>query len=228
MAYAHVDFPASSPYALACGGTRLLSDSETVWNDQDGWATGGGISDVFPVPDYQKNISLPASVNSNKKKGRGMPDIAANADSATGYNVLVDGQWTVVGGTSAVAPLIAGLIALANQKLKRNVGFIHPKIYASNPAVFKDITVGNNITAKNGGYTAGPGLGCLHRSWCSTGEPLYVHFIELVKLPSMRIPEVAHGENKTQVHIIFPEQIVFSGSFNSVLQYHHERQRCAL
>jgi kumamolisin len=154
---AHVDFPASSPYALACGGTHLLANTETVWNDLDGWATGGGISDVFPVPDYQKNISLPASVNSGKKKGRGVPDIAANADSASGYNVLVDGQWTVVGGTSAVAPLIAGLIALANQKLKRKSGFIHPKIYDSKASVFKDITSGNNVTAKIGGYTAGPG-----------------------------------------------------------------------
>jgi kumamolisin len=107
---AHVDFPASSPFALACGGTRLLPGEETVWNDQDGWATGGGISDIFPVPDYQKGISLPPNVNANKKKGRGIPDIAANADSETGYNVLVDGQWTVVGGTSAVAPLIAALM----------------------------------------------------------------------------------------------------------------------
>ena len=154
---AHVDFPASSPFALACGGTRLLANSETVWNDMDGAATGGGVSDVFPIPDYQKKISLPISVNPNKRKGRGVPDIAANADSASGYNVLVDGQWIVVGGTSAVAPLVAGLIALANQKLKRNSGFIHPKIYAGTTSVFKDITVGNNITAKNGGYTAGPG-----------------------------------------------------------------------
>jgi len=154
---AHVDFPAGSPYTLACGGTRLLSNSETVWNDQDGWATGGGISDVFPVPDYQKPISLPVSVNANKKKGRGVPDIAANADSASGYNVLVDGQWTVVGGTSAVAPLIAALIALANQKLKRKAGFIHPKIYATSAPVFKDIVSGNNATANTGGYTAGPG-----------------------------------------------------------------------
>ncbi len=154
---AHVDFPASSPYALACGGTRLLPGSETVWNDLDGWATGGGISETFPVPDYQKKISLPASVNSNKIKGRGLPDIAANADSASGYKVLVDGQWTVVGGTSAVAPLIAELIALANQKLKRKSGFIHHKIYAARSPVFKDITVGNNITAKIGGYQAGAG-----------------------------------------------------------------------
>jgi kumamolisin len=154
---AHVDFPASSPYALACGGTRLLPGGETVWNDQDGWATGGGISDIFPIPDYQKKTSLPPSVNSKKIKGRGLPDIAANADSASGYNVLVDGQWTVVGGTSAVAPLIAGLIALANQKLKRKSGFIHPKIYAATGSVFRDITQGNNITAKNGGYSAGSG-----------------------------------------------------------------------
>ncbi|HZK65512.1 MAG TPA: S53 family peptidase [Puia sp.] len=154
---AHVDFPAGSPYALACGGTKLLTGSETVWNDQDGWATGGGISDVFPVPDYQKSISLPVSVNSKQRKGRGVPDIAANADSATGYNILVDGQWAVIGGTSAVAPLIAGLIALANEKLKRNVGYIHPKIYASQTTAFKDITQGNNITAKIGGYSATPG-----------------------------------------------------------------------
>jgi kumamolisin len=158
---AHVDFPASSPYALACGGTRLSPDSETVWNDLDGWATGGGISDVFPVPDYQKNISLPPSVNGTKKKGRGVPDVAANADSASGYNVLVDGQWTVVGGTSAVAPLIAGLIALINQKSKSKAGFVHPKIYAADSSLLKDITVGNNITAKTGGYTAGVGWdGC--------------------------------------------------------------------
>jgi kumamolisin len=155
---AHVDFPAGSPYVLACGGTRLLNNSETVWNDQDGWATGGGISDVFPVPDYQKKISLPASVNAKQHKGRGVPDVAANADSETGYNVLVDGQWAVIGGTSAVAPLIAGLLARVNQKLKRNAGFIHPKIYAAKSGTaFKDITQGNNITATVGGYTASPG-----------------------------------------------------------------------
>ncbi|MBS1600722.1 MAG: S8/S53 family peptidase [Bacteroidetes bacterium] len=154
---AHVDFPASSPYVLACGGTKLEKAKETVWNDGNGWATGGGISDIFAVPDYQKKISLPASVNSKQHKGRGMPDIAANADSATGYNVLVDAQWSVIGGTSAVAPLMAGLIALSNQKLKRPVGFINPKLYAAKSNVFKDITQGNNTTAKAGGYTAKKG-----------------------------------------------------------------------
>jgi kumamolisin len=154
---AHVDFPASSPYVLACGGTKLEKSRETVWNDGNGWATGGGISDIFPVPDYQKKISLPQSVNSPQNAGRGIPDIAANADSATGYNILVDGQWSVIGGTSAVAPLMAGLVALANQKLKRWVGFINPKLYLAKPDVFKDITEGNNTTAKAGGYSARKG-----------------------------------------------------------------------
>lgn len=154
---AHVDFPSSSPYVLACGGTRLQGNKETVWNDGDGWATGGGISDVFPVPDYQKKISLPVSVNSKKHKGRGLPDVAANADSQTGYNILVDGQWSVIGGTSAVAPLIAGLVALANQKLKKKVGFINPKLYAANGTSFKDITEGNNNTSQAGGYSAKKG-----------------------------------------------------------------------
>jgi len=154
---AHVDFPASSPYVLACGGTKLEKTKETVWNDGDGWATGGGISDIFAVPDYQKKISLPASVNSKQHKGRGMPDIAANADSATGYNILVDAQWSVIGGTSAVAPLMAGLVALSNQKLNRSVGFINPKLYVAKSNVFKDITQGNNTTAKAGGYSAKKG-----------------------------------------------------------------------
>ena len=143
MGNAHVDFPASSPYALACGGTRLLSNDETVWNDQDGWATGGGISDVFPVPDYQKNISLPPSVNSNKRKGRGVPDIAANADSATGYNVLVDGQWTVVGGTSAVAPLIAGLHCIGKSEIKKEF-----RIYSSQNICGQSISIQRHNSGK--------------------------------------------------------------------------------
>jgi kumamolisin len=154
---AHVDFPASSPYVLACGGTKLEKSRETVWNNGNGWATGGGISDIFPVPDYQKKTALPPSVNTAQQAGRGLPDIAANADSETGYNILVDGQWSIIGGTSAVAPLMAGLVALANQKLKRSVGFINPKLYIAKPDVFKDITEGNNTTATAGGYSAKKG-----------------------------------------------------------------------
>jgi len=154
---AHVDFPASSPYVLACGGTKLTNSDETVWNDGDGWATGGGISDFFLVPSYQQKVKLPTSVNPGHPKGRGLPDIAANADSETGYKVLVDGEWAVIGGTSAVAPLMAGLFALANQKKNKHVGFVNPKLYTAQPSAFKDITQGNNDTGSLGGYSAAKG-----------------------------------------------------------------------
>lgn len=173
---AHVDFPASSPYALACGGTKLTVSngkitSEVIWHESNDSATGGGISDVFPVPDYQANANVPVSVN-DKKAGRGLPDIAAVADPETGYNVLVDGQKFVIGGTSAVAPLMAGLIARINEKLGKNVGFIHPKLYAQ-PDVCRDITEGNNITVSgNKGYTAGPGWDACSGYGVPDGEAL--------------------------------------------------------
>jgi kumamolisin len=114
----HVDFPGSSPYVLCCGGTRLEGQgnnitNEVVWNNgRDGGATGGGVSDVFNLPDYQTNANVPASTNPDGRIGRGVPDVAGNADPATGYQILVDGKWCIIGGTSAVAPLWAGLIAL--------------------------------------------------------------------------------------------------------------------
>ena len=100
--------------------------------------------------------------NSNKNVGRGVPDVAADADPATGYAVRVDGEDTVIGGTSAVAPLWAGLVACLNQGLGKPVGFLNPTLYAltSQSGVFRDITSGNN-----GAYSAGPGLGRLHRAW---------------------------------------------------------------
>ena len=116
---------------LTCGGTRLNANdttifSEVVWNDPDGGATGGGISDEFPVPDYQEDAGIPPSANSSKNTGRGVPDVAANADPATGYPVRVDGEDVVAGGTSAVAPLWAGLVARLNQAIGKPVGFPQP------------------------------------------------------------------------------------------------------
>ncbi len=158
----HVDFPASSPYALACGGTKLLTDgtgkiiTETVWHASTDSATGGGVSEFFPLPDYQKNANVPASLNT-KFKGRGVPDVAGDADPSTGYKVLVDGQQFVIGGTSAVAPLMAGLLALINQQKGKPAGFINPILYA-NPNLCRDITTGDNKTTKtNTGYAAGKG-----------------------------------------------------------------------
>jgi kumamolisin len=159
--FAHVDFPSSSPYVLACGGTRLIVQgskiqSETVWNESASSATGGGVSEVFVLPTYQQDTPVPVSVNT-KKSGRGVPDLAAVADPSTGYNILVDGQAMVVGGTSAVAPLMAGLVARINERRKKNVGFIHTELYR-NLSSFRDVVQGDNITVPDSkGYKAGAG-----------------------------------------------------------------------
>ena len=164
---AHVDFPASAPHALACGGTRLELNngqisSETVWNDSPGSdAGGGGISGVFPVPDYQQNANIPPSVNPTHDVGRGVPDVCGDADPDTGYSVRVDGQSITVGGTSAVAPLWAGLIALLNQSLGQSVGFLQPFLYSpAGIAALHDITSGNNgAYSAQTGWDACTGLG---------------------------------------------------------------------
>jgi kumamolisin len=149
----HVDFPASSPFALACGGTRVTAtgsslSSEVVWNDgPTGGATGGGVSSVFAKPTWQA-AGVPAVPPPG---GRGVPDVAGDADPASGYDVRVDGSDTVIGGTSAVAPLWAGLVALLNQGKGSRVGYLNPKLYA-NAGALRDITEGNN-----NGFAAGPG-----------------------------------------------------------------------
>jgi kumamolisin len=147
----HVDFPASSPHVLACGGTNLIASgntiqSETVWNDgAQGGASGGGYSTQFPRPAWQSAVVT--------QTNRGVPDVSGDADPESGYNVRVDGQDMVVGGTSAVAPLWAGLIAVLNQKLGRRLGFVNPMFYAMNQSAgFHDITQGNN-----GAFAARPG-----------------------------------------------------------------------
>ncbi len=151
---AHVDFPASSPHALACGGTTLTTSgaairSETVWNDGSaGGATGGGISDAFGLPSWQANAGVPTKAG---KPGRGVPDVAADADPRTGYDVLVDGSRQIIGGTSAVAPLWAALICRLAQALGRPLGLLQPALYAITDGL-RDITSGDN-----GAYRAGPG-----------------------------------------------------------------------
>jgi kumamolisin len=164
---AHVDFPASSPNVLGCGGTHITVarngtsiSAEKVWNDgTSGGAGGGGISALFPPPSYQKSANLPASANHGAGPGRGVPDVAGNADPESGYQVLVDGKSMVIGGTSAVAPLWAGLIARLNAKLGRPVGFFNPFLY-SHAATCRDITTGNNGAYKaHKGWDACTGLG---------------------------------------------------------------------
>ncbi|MGA7045325.1 MAG: S53 family peptidase [Candidatus Sulfotelmatobacter sp.] len=157
----HVDFPASSPNVLACGGTHLVASgntitSETVWNElaNNEGATGGGVSDAFPLPSWQSGAGVPPSANPTHNVGRGVPDVAGDADPTTGYVTRVDGQPDVIGGTSAVAPLWAALIALINESIGKPAGFINPLLSqnAGKAADFNDITSGNN-----GAYSAGPG-----------------------------------------------------------------------
>jgi kumamolisin len=164
----HVDFPASSPNVLACGGTKLEASngkisSEVVWNElsKNEGASGGGISDVFPLPSWQAKAGVPASANPNHNRGRGVPDVSGDADPNTGYVTRVDGQPDVIGGTSAVAPLWAGLIALLNESLGKPVGFVNPLLYEQSGAnSVNDIVEGNNgAYAAARGWDACSGLG---------------------------------------------------------------------
>ena len=156
---AHADFPASSPHVLACGGTRLeRSGPETVWNDgSSGGATGGGVSDTFGLPDWQSAAGVPPSANSGGRVGRGVPDVSGDADPQTGYQVVVDGHQATFGGTSAVAPLWASLIALLNEQRGTPVGFLNPILYGRAEGALRDITSGNNDLGDAPAYSAGPG-----------------------------------------------------------------------
>lgn len=147
----HADFPASSPHVVGCGGTRItvtnnVITSEVVWNDPGGGATGGGFSALFPKPTWQAS-----AVQGGQ---RGVPDVSGDASPSSGYAVRVDGQNLVFGGTSAVAPVWAGLTALLNQKMAKPLGFANPVLYGVHPSSggLVDITQGNN-----NGFNAAPG-----------------------------------------------------------------------
>lgn len=155
----HVDFPASSPYVLACGGTTLASSgstwlSETAWNNGYG-ATGGGNSALFSKPAWQ-NSAIPTGDK------RGVPDVSGVADPATGIKVIVDGGLYIFGGTSAVAPIWAAYIARCNQAAHKSLGFVNSKLYSLSSVNFNDIVSGNNggFTTKSG-WDACTGLGTI-------------------------------------------------------------------
>jgi kumamolisin len=153
-----VDFPAASPFVLSCGGTKLVATAaaisgEEVWNElaSDSGATGGGVSRVLAIPAWQQAAGIPVHPDTGFA-GRGVPDVAGDADPLTGYVTRTDGQDEVIGGTSAVAPLWAGLIALLNQQLGRHLGFVNPLLYQKGAGAFHDVVTGNN-----GHYGAGKG-----------------------------------------------------------------------
>ncbi len=162
----HADFPASSPFALACGGTSLKATSsaisaEVVWNDgAGGGASGGGVSAFFATPTWQAALSAVTTQGTRAPlTKRGVPDVAGDADPETGYDVRVDSTATVIGGTSAVAPLWAALITRINQLSGTTAGLINPKLYQA-PTALRDITSGNNGDfAAAAGWDACTGLG---------------------------------------------------------------------
>ena len=175
---AHVDFPAASPHTLACGGTSLKANgstgvvtSETVWNNGTGnGATGGGYSTTFDRPSWQTAAlgavaSSASGAEASTPSGRGVPDVAGDADPQTGYQVLIDGSPGVIGGTSAVAPLWAALVARLAQANGTKFGLIQPALYAAaRPGAvapgFRDITQGNNgVYSSAAGWDACTGLG---------------------------------------------------------------------
>ena len=141
----NVDFPASSPFVVGCGGTTVASGAETVWNNNpNNSATGGGFSAFFAKPGYQSLSGTPGTK-------RGVPDVCGNANPNTGYTLWHRGARLVVGGTSAVSPLWSGLLALINQRRGSSSGLIQNALY-QNPSVLKDVTAGNN-----GAYAASTG-----------------------------------------------------------------------
>jgi kumamolisin len=154
----HTDYPASSPWVLGCGGTLLRdqdgSIAEETWDDRamGGGSTGGGISAIYPVPTWQ------ASANSlgragDGSPGRGVPDVAGDASPRTGYRVRVNGKQETIGGTSAVAPLWAALVARMTESMGTSIGFLNPLLYTQAAmASMHDITSGSN-----GDYTATAG-----------------------------------------------------------------------
>ena len=177
---AQTSYPASDVWVTACGGTTIgnvngSSFDEYVWNDIGGagpGATGGGVSARFQVPDYQESVTIPPRVHAGQH-GRGVPDISGNASENSGYLQVIGGRPPEpVGGTSAVAPLYAGLMARINANLGRPAGFLNSTLYGLPAATFRDILgapgPANNSFGRVQGYNAGTGwdactgLGSVH------------------------------------------------------------------
>jgi len=173
---AHVVYPASDPWITACGGTTLKSylspNSASTLVEQTWRGTGGGLSYLVPVPDWQANVLLPPSANGDNHAGRGLPDMAGNADPGSGYNFRLYGYQTTdlpqpppppvipgattlgygpIGGTSTVAPLYAALVALINATLGgTRTGFLNQTLYSfGGSTVFRDM---NDGISNAGGY----------------------------------------------------------------------------
>ena len=170
-----VDDPASQPYVTGVGGTTMTSDipgtAETVWNESGVGAGGGGVSREWAQPSYQSGFALPQSqINCSSVPGGGassttcreVPDVSADADPSTGYDIDWDGNWISAAGTSAAAPTWAALVALADSSSAClnggvRVGFANALLYSLPASDFNDVAVGGNGYGSVGGYQAGLG-----------------------------------------------------------------------
>lgn len=157
-----VDYPAASVFSIGCGGTSLVKNgdgslSEVVWNNGvNGGATGGGASSLFNVPAFQQGFA-PSGV-----RGRCVPDVSGDANPETGYLVYVNGQLQPIGGTSAVAPLVAAYLAALQMATQKPLGNVLQTFYANEPA-FNDIVSGNNGSeSAMKGYDLATGLGSVN------------------------------------------------------------------
>ncbi|WP_249203339.1 protease pro-enzyme activation domain-containing protein [Burkholderia ambifaria] len=194
-----VQYPATSPYVVAVGGTSLYTNGNGSYAGETAWdGSGGGISGIEPIPSWQSNV--PAL------KGRffrGMPDIAFDADPYSGAQVVVGGQLAIVGGTSLSAPLFAATWArMLSGGCAASLGFAAPTLYsaqATSPSIFRDVTNGSN-----GAYSAGsgwdfvtgwgtPNVSALHSAICVPTSPIY-------------------GGEVTEGTTLRPSQIVYSAS----------------
>lgn len=151
---AEVLYPPSDPWVIGCGGITIENVSGNNFTEVTWGGSGGGVSNVFAKPAWQSWVNVPTSVNPVGHVGRGVPDIAGDADPASGFMLILNGGSVgPVGGTSAVAPFYAGMVAVLNASLDEPLGFLNSSLYAFNGSnVYRDVTVGSN-----GLYNAGPG-----------------------------------------------------------------------
>lgn len=176
----HVEFPASSPWVLAVGGTSLRAaehaiQSEVVWNEKTMGATGGGTSVYFNRPDWQANVPMPGEPDGHA--GRGIPDVVATA-STTFARIVIHGKVVPIGGTTVSAAVWAGLISLLNQGAGHNIGYLNPKLYREiGPAgLLRPITEGDNTADHVEGFKAQSGWSPVAGWGSPNGEKLLEWF----------------------------------------------------
>ena len=179
-----VQYPATSPYVVAAGGTVVTINndytiaSETAWGTAGGlYAGGGGVSGLYSVPTWQTGLTsktYPTPSSPVALTGRGIPDVSAMATGYTFYYGINNSSGTFL-GTSAVAPLLSGLMARLNSITASKIGSVNATWYAAKSTAFNDITVGDNHGGNTVGYVATAGWDAA----TGVGSPIGVNILAL-------------------------------------------------